>query len=44
MSRDFSVLLQPGFWISVLLLTALYAAGVAVIAMNATYPVPSVAG
>jgi hypothetical protein len=44
MRRDFNVFLQPGFWVALLLLAALYAACVAVIAMNSTYPVPSVGG
>ena len=44
MGNDFSVFVQLGFWISLVLLAALYAAGVAVIAASATYPVPSILG
>ena len=44
MGQDFSVFAQPGFWISMLLLCVLFAAGVAVIACNSNYAVPAVLG
>ena len=44
MGRDFSVLLQPGFWIALALLFVLFAAGVAVIAYSSNYAIPSVLG
>lgn len=44
MGRDFDVLAQPGFWISLGLLCLLFAAAVAVIAYSSNYPVPTVLG
>jgi len=44
MERDFSAFLQPGFWISLGLLVLMYAAAVAVIVLNSSYPVPTVRG
>lgn len=44
MDRDLSVFLEPGFWVALGLLILLIAAGVAVIAYNSTYPVPSILG
>lgn len=44
MGRDFSVFVQPGFWVSMLLLCVLFAAAVAVIAYSSNYAVPAVLG
>jgi hypothetical protein len=44
MPEDFSVFVQPGFWISLALLFVLFAAGVAVIAYSSNYAIPSILG
>jgi len=41
MQEDLNVFGQPGFWIALILLALLLVAGVAVIAANTSYPVPS---
>jgi hypothetical protein len=44
MAEDFDVFLQPGFWVSLVLLFLLFAAAVAVIACSSNYAIPSILG
>ena len=44
MGRDFSVFVQPGFWVSMALLFLLFAAAVAVIGYSSNLAIPSILG